>query len=157
MPPRTPLDPPKGGDEEFEDKASGETPEQLKVRIAELEEELRRSGAARLIAEDESARLSAQAQSSMFSTNVTERFSRVADDGSDVYWYRIDLAPCGGTEVKINGTPYYHGSTYEFRTDTLRTVKEIVSRTWAHENNIMGNNENVYKVAQDRVLRGQRH
>jgi hypothetical protein len=157
MPPRTPLDPPKGGDEEFEDKASGETPEQLKARIAELEAELRTSGAARLIAEDESARLSAQAQSSMFTTNVTERFSRVAEDGSDVYWYRIDLAPCGGTEIKINGTPYYHGSTYEFRTDTLRTVKEIVSRTWAHENNIMGNNENVYKVAQDRVLRGQRH
>jgi len=33
-------------------------------------------------------------------------------------------------------------------------VKEIVSRTWDHENNIMGSNENVYKVAQDRVLRG---
>src|SRR6202790_3098464 len=127
MPPRTPLDPPKGGDEEFEDKASGEPPEQLKARIAELEGQLRLSGAARLIAEEESARLSAQAQNSMFTSNVTERFSRVADDGSDVYWYRIDLAPCGGTEIKINGTPYYHGSTYEFRTDMLRTVKEIVS------------------------------
>jgi len=155
MPPRTPQDPPKGGDDfEEENSASAETPEQLKARIAELEGELRRSGAARLIAEEESARLSAQAQSSMFTTNVTERFSRVADDGSAVYWYRIDLAPCGGTEVKINGTPYYHGSTYEFRTDLLRTVKEIVARTWDHENNIMGSNENAYKVAQDRVLRG---
>src|ERR1700693_4859903 len=147
MPPRPPLDPPKGGDEEFEDKASGETPEQLKARIAELEGELRRSGAARLIAEEESARLSAQAQNSMFTSNVTERFSRVADDGSDVYWYRIDLAPCGGTEIKINGTPYYHGSTYEFRTDILRLVKENVARTWDHEKHIMGSNENAYKVA----------
>lgn len=155
MPPRTPLEPPKGGDE-FEDEsdAPGETSEQLKARIATLEEELRRSGAARLIAEEESSRLSAQAQNSMFTTNVTERFSRVADDGSDVYWYRIDLAPCGGTEIKINGVPYYHGSTYEFRTDLLRSVKEIVARTWAHENNIMGSNENAYKVAQDRMLRG---
>src|ERR1700675_218429 len=141
----------------MEKSAGGRTRERLKARRRELEAELRTSGAARLIAEDESARLSAQAQSSMFTTNVTERFSRVAEDGSDVYWYRIDLAPCGGTEIKINGTPYYHGSTYEFRTDTLRTVKEIVARTWDHENNIMGSNENVYKVAQDRILRGQRH
>jgi carboxylesterase type B len=155
MPPRTPLDPPKGGDDfEDENDAQGETSEQLKARILQLEAELARSGAARLIAEEESSRLSAQAQNSMFTTNVTERFSRVAEDGSDVYWYRIDLAPCGGTEIKINGVPYYHGSTYEFRTDLLRSIKEIVSRTWAHENNIMGSNENAYKVAQDRMLRG---
>src|ERR1700677_1887969 len=155
MPPRPPLDPPKGGDEfEENDEAQGETSEQLKARILQLEAELARSGAARLIAEEESSRLSAQAQNSMFTTNVTERFSRVAEDGSDVYWYRIDLAPCGGTEIKINGVPYYHGSTYEFRTDLLRSIKEIVSRTWAHENNIMDSNEDAYKVAQDRMLRG---
>ena len=150
---RTPNTPPQGGDNDLIGK-DPETPDQLKTRIAELEEELRRSGAARLIAEEESARLSAQAQSSMFTTNVTERFSRKTEDGRDLYWYRIDLAPCGGTEVKINGVPYYHGSTYEFETDLLRSIKEIVARTWDHENNIMGANENVYKVAQDRILRG---
>src|SRR6202158_6117198 len=156
MPPRTPNTPPDGGGDAPEELNAGalETPEQLKARIAQLEEELRRSGAARLIAEEESSRLSAQAQSTMFTTNVTERFSRIADDGSDVYWYRIDLAPCGGTEIKINGVPYYHGSTYEFRTDLLRSIKEILARTWDHENNIQGSNENAYKVAQDRILRG---
>lgn len=155
MPPRTPNTPPDGGVFEDEEGTGAAVPEdKLKARIAELEEELRRSGAAQLIAEEESARLSAQAQNSMFTSNVTERFSRVAADGSDVYWYRIDLAPCGGTEIKINGVPYYHGSTYEFRTDLLRSVKEIVARTWDHENNIMGANENAYKVAQDKILRG---
>ena len=156
MPPRTPNTPPQGGGDEPEELNAGapETQDELKARIAELEEELRRSGAARLIAEEESARLSAQAQSSMFTTNVTERFSRIAEDGRDLYWYRIDLAPCGGTEVKINGMPYYHGSTYEFDVNLLRSIKEIVARTWDHENNIMGANENVYKVAQDRILRG---
>lgn len=156
MPPRTPNNPPQGGDDDqIELSASApETPDELKARIAELEEELRRSGAAKLIAEEESARLSAQAQSSMFTTNVTERFSRISEDGRDLYWYRIDLAPCGGTEVKINGMPYYHGSTYEFDVNLLRSIKEIVARTWDHENNIMGANENVYKVAQDRILRG---
>jgi carboxylesterase type B len=156
MPPRTPNTPPEGGgDEPIELNAGAlETQDELKARIAQLEEELRRSGAAKLIAEEESARLSAQAQASMFTTNVTERFSRKTDDGRDIYWYRIDLAPCGGTEIKINGVPYYHGSTYEFETDLLRSIKEIVARTWDHENNIMGANENVYKVAQDRILRG---
>jgi carboxylesterase type B len=153
MPPRTPNTPPEGGDEDL-NAGAPEGQQDLKARIAELEEELRRSGAARLIAEEESARLSAQAQSSIFTTNVTERFSRTAESGKDLYWYRIDLAPCGGTEVKINGVPYYHGSTYEFETDLLRSIKEIVARTWDHENNIMGANENAYKVAQDKMLRG---
>lgn len=155
MPPRTPVTPPQGGEDELPEETSAvETSEQLKERIKALELELERSNAGRVIAEEESARLSAQAQSSLFTTNVTERFSRKAADGRDLWWYRIDLAPCGGTEVKINGTPYYHGSTYEFDTDLLRSIKEIVARTWDHENNIMGANENVYKVAQDRILRG---
>ena len=157
MPPRTPNTPPDGGvfeenDEPIEQKA--ESADDLKARIKLLETELARSKAGKAIAEEDSARLSAQAQSSMFTTNVTERFSRKAESGKDLYWYRIDLAPCGGTEVKINGIPYYHGSTYEFETDLLRSIKEIVARTWDHENNIQGNNENVYKVAQDRILRG---
>ena len=156
MPARTPNTPPQGGDDDFEEnsKPAEQTPEQLQARIKALEAELARSDAGRLIAEEESARLSAQAQSSLFTTNVTERFSRKREDGKELWWYRIDLAPCGGTEVRINGVPYYHGSTYEFETDLLRSIKEIVARTWDHENNIMGANENVYKVAQDRILRG---
>jgi carboxylesterase type B len=159
MPPRTPNTPPDDGvfedrDEPEQIEQKAETPDELKARIKALEAQLARSQAGKAIAEEESARLSAQAQSSMFTTNVTERFSRKAESGKDLYWYRIDLAPCGGTEVKINGVPYYHGSTYEFETDLLRSIKEIVARTWDHENNIQGNNENVYKVAQDRILRG---
>jgi carboxylesterase type B len=158
MPPRTPNTPPEGGEENFEPAQSAsssveETPEQLKARIKALEAALDKSNAGRAIAEEESARLSAQAQSSLFTTNVTERFSRKVD-GKDLWWYRIDLAPCGGIDIRINGQQYVHGSTYEFETDLLRSVKEIVARTWDHENNIMGSNENVYKVAQDRILRG---
>jgi hypothetical protein len=159
MPPRTPNTPPDGGvfednDEPIEQPAKVESPDDLKARIKALEAQLARSQVGKAIAEEESARLSAQAQSSMFTTNVTERFSRKTETGKDLWWYRIDLAPCGGTEVKINGVPYYHGSTYEFETDLLRSIKEIVARTWDHENNIQGSNENVYKVAQDRILRG---
>jgi carboxylesterase type B len=158
MPPRNPNLPPEGGNEEIGGASAPsdkiETPEELRARIKKLEAMLETSIAAQGIAEDESARLSAQAQSTMFTTNVTERFAGKDEDGQDLWWYRIDLAPCGGTEVKINGMPYYHGQTYKFGTDLLRSIKEIVSRTWDHENNIMGNNENIFKQAQNRVLRG---
>lgn len=157
MPPRNPNLTPEGANEETgssEPVEKIETPEELRARIKKLEAMLETSIAAQGIAEDESARLSAQAQSAMFTTNVTERFAGKDEDGNELYWYRIDLAPCGGTEIKINGMPYYHGQTYKFGTDLLRSIKEIVSRTWEHEANVNGVNENVFKQAQNRILRG---
>lgn len=140
---------------EIEASGSEETTEQLKARIARLEAALAHSDISRQSAEEESARLSAQAQSSLFTTNVTERYSRKSADGkTDIWWYRVDLSPCGGTDIRLNGIQYVHGETYEFPTDVLRSVKEIVSRTWLHEASVHGENENVYKRAQDRVLRG---
>lgn len=162
MPPRTPNTPPEGGDDflEKEPEILGapiikeETTEELKARIARLEAALAHSDEHRAKAEESASRLSAQAQSSMFTSNVTERFSRKSETGKDIWWYRVDLAPCGGVDMRINGIQYVHGETYEFDTDTLRSVKEIVARTWGHEANIHGENENAYKRAQDRVLRG---
>lgn len=159
MPPRTPNTPSQEGVFEDDDKlsASGaeETPEQLKARIAQLEAALAKSDAAKLIAEDEAGRLQTQAQAALLTSNVTERFAGKANDGQDLWWYRIDLAPCGGLDIKINGQQYVHGETYKFTTDLLRSVKEIVSRTWAHENSINGANENPYKQAQNRILGGK--
>lgn len=79
------------------------------------------------------------------------------DDGRDIlrpiwkevelptYFYKIDLPPSGGMDFKINGDAYYHGATYEFDADTLRSVKEIVYRCWAHDTSIHGSDENVYR------------
>lgn len=153
MAPRVPNTPPEGGDLPDEEQKQPESREQLEARIKALEAELERSNAARDIAEDESARLQAQAQSSLLTTNVTERFAG-DEDGKPMWYYRIDLAPCGGTEIRINGTPYYHGTTYKFDTDLLRSIKEIVARTWTHENAINGANENPYKRAQNKLLGG---
>lgn len=165
MPARTPNSPPpQGGEgEDFLEKGEEvvgaplepeESTEELKARIKRLEAALAHSDTQRARSEEDAARLSAQAQSSMFTSNVTERFSRKSDSGKDIWWYRVDLAPCGGIDIRLNGIQYVHGETYEFDTDTLRSVKEIVSRTWGHEANIHGENENAYKRAQDRVLRG---
>jgi carboxylesterase type B len=124
----------------------------LRERIRQLEAQNEKLEAAKDIAEEESARLSAQAQSSLLTSSVVERFAGKADDGTDLWYYRIDMAPCGGTELRINGRPYLHGETYKFDTDTLRTVKEMVARTWVHENDINGHAFNPYRQAQNRVL-----
>lgn len=71
------------------------------------------------------------------------------------YFYLIDMAPCGGEDLKINGNSFYHGETYELDEDTLRTVKDIVYRTHRHDQEIHGNHdENAYRKPTNRVLRG---
>lgn len=158
MPARTPQEPtdnqpvPEITEASEALNAAEETPDQLRARIKALEADLEKSRAVRDLAVEESARLSAQAQSAIFTTAVVERFAGAADDGKDLWWYRIDLAPSGGVDIKINGKPYLHGETYKFDTDTLRAVKEIVARTWTHENDIHGHEANPYRKAQNKVL-----
>ena len=156
---RTPPDPAKpvlesADADELIGESADESREMLLERIKALEAENAKLGAAKDIAEEESARLSAQAQSSLLTSGVVERFAGKTQDGADLWWYRIDLAPCGGEDLKINGVPYLHGHTYKFDTDTLRSVKEMVARTWVHENDINGHAFNPYKQAQNKVLGG---
>ncbi|AOI70843.1 hypothetical protein [Burkholderia ubonensis] len=153
---RTPSEPAKPATEsaDAEDLIGDESREALLERIKALEAENAKLGAAKEIAEEESARLSAQAQSALLTSGVVERFAGKADDGADLWWYKIDLAPCGGEHLKINGTPYLHGHTYKFDTDTLRSIKEMVARTWVHENDINGHAFNPYRQAQNKVLGG---
>lgn len=156
MPARTPPDPAEKPVPEITEGPAvnepEETIEELRARIKSLEADLEKSHAVRDLAVDESARLSAQAQSSIFTTAVVERYAGKTDAGEDLFWYRIDLAPCGGVDIKINGKPYLHGETYKFDVHTLRAVKEIIARTWVHENDIHGHDANPYKRRQNAVL-----
>ena len=61
------------------------------------------------------------------------------------FFYRIDMPPCGGSDLKINGVPFYHGAVYELDLDSLRTVKEMVYRTWDHDRQIHGSDESFYR------------
>jgi len=62
------------------------------------------------------------------------------------YRYKIDMAPCGGIDLKINDVAYYHGQTIEVDIDTLRTIKDTVYKTWAHDASVHGNkDENAYR------------
>jgi len=72
------------------------------------------------------------------------------------YFYKIDLPASGGDGVNIGGEWYYQGQPYEVDIDLLRTLKDIVHRAWAHEGTIKGNNENIFRRPENRVLRGVR-
>jgi len=63
------------------------------------------------------------------------------------FFYKINMPPCGGSDMKINGMPLYHGATVELDIDTLRTVKDMVFRMWAHDREIHGSDENFYRKA----------
>ena len=88
---------------------------------------------------------------------VGYKMSGYRDDGREIvkpvmkwcslptYYYKVDMPPCGGNDLKINGTPYYHGAVYEFDSDTLRTVKEMIFRLWKHDADIHGSDENFYR------------
>jgi hypothetical protein len=71
-----------------------------------------------------------------------------------MYFYRIDLAPCGGTDIRLSGETFFHGEVYKVTVHQLRTLREIVNRTWGHEAQINGTNENFYRKPMERTLRG---
>ena len=79
-------------------------------------------------------------------------------DGNMVphYFYRIDLAPCGGTDIRLSGETFFHGEVYKVSVHQLRTLREIVNRTWGHEAQINGTNENFYRKPLNKQLRGSR-
>lgn len=128
----------------------------LKRRIAELEAELAISQTAEQKAQEALAEASAAAQNALlFNAAVEEVWVGKHEDGHDMWKYKIDLSPSGGVDIRINGVPYYHGEVYTFDTATLRTVKEIVQRTWDHERNISGNNENMYRREMNVTISGK--
>lgn len=87
---------------------------------------------------------------------ASEVYAGADPDGGSLWHYRIDLAPNGGTDIKINGIPYYQGQTYKVTTDTLRVLKDTTARGWVHEQQIHGSNENFYRKPLNQTIRGQR-
>ena len=139
----------------------------LKARLAAAE--LGRS------AEEREALATAQAQSTLLQREIQEvptgktvslpRFKEYKtvghkDNGDPIlkpvfhrvevptYFYRIDMPPVGGIDLKLNGTSFYQDAVYELDVDTLRTVKEIVYRLWKHDRDIHGSDENAYRKPQ---------
>jgi len=61
------------------------------------------------------------------------------------YFYKIMLPPSGGYGLMVNQQWMYHGGVYELDIHQLRSAKEQVFRSWQHEKNVHGDNENFYK------------
>lgn len=64
------------------------------------------------------------------------------------FYYKIDMPPCGGEALKINGIAFYHGTVVEVDLHLLRSIKEIVYRCWDHDRQIHGTDENAYRPKQ---------
>ena len=63
-----------------------------------------------------------------------------------IFKYRIDIPPSAGWSIMLGGIPLIHGQVYELTLDELRTVKDIVGKSWQHERGINGQaNENAYR------------
>lgn len=161
--------------------ASSKDQKSLLSRIADLEAQLKASNQKRSVAE-QAQLAEAQAQGSLMQRGISEvptgrtvKLQRCTDytvvghkdDGREIrkpvfeqvpvptFFYKIDLPPIGSNQdfdLKINGTPFYHGAVYEFDLDTLRTVKEHVFRLWQHEENIHGKDEHAAHRGKNRFL-----
>jgi len=87
-------------------------------------------------------------------TSNTEIDAGENDRGLQEWFYKIDLPPSGGSDIRFNGVPYYHGEQYKVDTDTLRSLKDVVARCWKHNDDINGNNEDFYRKQTNKTLRG---
>ena len=154
MPPRTPQSP--NGEQEHDENVGQGNSAALEARIAELEAQLAASKSAEQHAKEQLAERAASAQSmTLLGSLVSEVLVGKNDAGEDMWKYKIDLPPSGGTDIKINGVPFFHGETYTFNTNLLQSIKEIVSRTWQHEANISGSNENFYRREMNKTISGR--
>ena len=71
------------------------------------------------------------------------------DRGVMRYRIKINLPPSGGSDIKINGTSFYHGQEYDLREETVRCIQEIEYRCWEQEDLTRGRkNENFYRREQ---------
>ncbi len=90
-----------------------ESREALIERIKALEAENAKLGAAKDIAEEESARLSAQAQSSLLTSGVVERFAGKADDGDAiVLFWSLRAVRLKTTEVPVAPSSIVDSTTW---------------------------------------------
>lgn len=56
----------------------------------------------------------------------------------------IDLAG-HANKIVIDGVQFFQGTTYHLSRAQAETVREIIARTWKHENEIGGANGNMYR------------
>lgn len=73
----------------------------------------------------------------------------------DFYRYLVDLPPSGGIEVRLGPNVFLHGQVAVVDYNTLRSLKEVVHRSWAHEAQINGRTDQVWgRKPLSLVLRG---
>lgn len=155
--------------------------ELLKAQVADLQAKLASETEKRTEAETRALKQAENQAGSLMQTEVQEvptgKTMKVArckgyktvgykDDGRAIlqpefdqvdeptYFYKIDLPAMGGIGLNMNGQYLYHGTVYEMDIHTLRTVKDSVAKTWKHERDVHGSDENMYRKPSNVTLSG---
>lgn len=63
----------------------------------------------------------------------------------------LDLAP-HAERITLDGRVFFHGGTYEVTDSVYRTLSEIQSRGWAHENEVGNANQGAYRRPRHTVI-----
>ncbi len=69
---------------------------------------------------------------------------REQDPEEELIPYQIDLAG-HADRIMIDGRVFLHGQTYDFTKKELDTIRDVVARTWDHEEEIGGSNRDFYR------------
>ncbi len=77
--------------------------------------------------------------------NAKKKEYEVSEQEIDMYEYLIDLAPNQGEAIHVNNIPFLHNSVATVDLNTLRDLKERISRGWWHEAQINGNQESKFR------------
>lgn len=116
--------------------------------------ELRKQAAdeARKEAEDAEAEVFLAAE--LKKAKATEAHRRGHVTNEEIVRHRINLGP-SAKHVKINGTVYLHGATYDIPKSVFNVIQETEFRTWRHEDARKGETENPYALRDRTVMSGR--
>lgn len=101
-----------------------------------------------LLSEEQKAKLRAQArkehedqlrgkQERAFISAEKDRLDREAEPSEQLIRFTVEL-PNYCEKIVIDGTVYFHGTTYELPLRQFYVVREIVEGNWAHEMEVQG-------------------
>lgn len=104
-------------------------PVDTSILTDEEKEAIRANAKKRYDAEQHQRAMDAYAEQALAELRV-ERGDLEGDD--DLLQFTIDLAP-NAQDIRLDGMVYQHGRTYTITRPVYDTLREIIARTWAHE------------------------
>lgn len=118
-------------------------PKHLKKTDSALVSEERRAALRQLAAEEIQKEEREKEEEKLLEAFKKEERGKLIPEEA-IHTITIDLAPCGGDHIRINGDIFMHGYTYEVPKSQKDTLLEIQARTYRHEYELMDKHTKEY-------------